>query len=356
MVAALLVTASLYGKLPGAPLMAWSGTVILLALVNLGMTRRLLKHLDTVSRRQAALRHLAVAQFLSGAAWGILPFLCLATGNTGYLMMSVVLLLALLSLALHTLCLQPAVFYAFCTPTLLPVAVYLSLQPDSLYISLGLGSLVALGLGLVAGQYLSAIGRKGIRDGIRVGILSAQLEGNSADLRTALRSLRRLATRDPLTRSHNRRALLEHLDREMVAQDRTGRTLGLLVVDVDHFKHINDTQGHLKGDEVLKALSARLQSQLRGSDFLSRYGSEEFVCILHVDDPDKLRNAAERLRLAIAGRPLVTDPADLGVTVSIGATLRMPSEEASRLFERAEQALARAKQSGRNRVELSLLS
>ena len=138
----------------------------------------------------------------------------------------------------------------------------------------------------------------------------------------------------------------------MITQDRGGQPLGVLLLDVDHFKLVNDTHGHLVGDEVLKALANRLNQLMRGNDFLARYGGEEFVCLMHVADEEQLVAAAERVRLAFIDNPIVSRPVPLSIQVSIGAAMRRRGEEANALFARADKALYKAKNTGRNRSVL----
>jgi diguanylate cyclase (GGDEF)-like protein len=217
---------------------------------------------------------------------------------------------------------------------------------------LGLSTLVVLGLSLFYGSVSGRLAREGINASVQSAILADQLKSNNADLRTALRAIRQMATRDPLTQAYNRRALLEFLEREMVAQDRGGQSLGILMIDVDHFKQVNDTLGHLVGDDVLKALCHRLDNLMRGNDFLARYGGEEFVCVVHVADEQQLLTAGERIRTAIADKPILSKPEPLSVQVTVGAAMRRKGEEGNALFGRADKALYKAKNAGRNQVLL----
>lgn len=152
------------------------------------------------------------------------------------------------------------------------------------------------------------------------------------------------STTDALTGAYNRHFLRQQLE-ELCR--RPERSLHLMMVDADHFKSINDTLGHLFGDQVLIEIAHRLQSTLRGTDLLARYGGEEFCVVLpDVDDVVAIA-VAERLRKAIQDCPV----GERAVTVSIGLSRRAPDENIAALFERADTALYRSKEGGRNQVQ-----
>ncbi len=158
------------------------------------------------------------------------------------------------------------------------------------------------------------------------------------------------AFRDPLTGALNRGALDEALQREAEVARRQGTPLALLMIDIDHFKAINDTHGHRYGDDVLRAVAHTLNDTIRRSDGLYRYGGEEFVVVASHTQPVGAQQLAERLRCnvdsiaTVAGRPL-------RVTVSVGVAGLQPGESPEALFQRADRALYRAKANGRNRVD-----
>jgi diguanylate cyclase (GGDEF)-like protein len=174
-------------------------------------------------------------------------------------------------------------------------------------------------------------------------------------------SLREQSLQDPLTSLPNRRALQQALQREWARLHR-GQidAVTLLVLDLDHFKRVNDSHGHAAGDQVLCEAARRLRDTLRGGELLARTGGEEFVALLPAVDADAARAAAERLRVAVAGEAVVVRTGagtglPLALTVSIGlAQVRatgstLPDPDA--LLQRADRALYAAKQAGRNRVE-----
>ena len=177
--------------------------------------------------------------------------------------------------------------------------------------------------------------------------LERKVEERSTELHKAMAELERLATTDALTGIHNRRSFDSRLDFEIRRGKRSGHKLGLLMIDVDHFKRLNDTYGHGCGDEVLRDLAQLMLSHLRSTDIVARYGGEEFVVLLLDTNRASGIGTAEKLRAAISAHPFV--PA--GVTVSIGiASFPDDAENAESLIARADQALYRAKEGGRDQV------
>lgn len=161
-----------------------------------------------------------------------------------------------------------------------------------------------------------------------------------------------LATIDDLTRIANRRYFLELAEYEMERSQRYGRALAVVVLDVDHFKRVNDTYKHHTGDIVLQVIAARCRACLREVDLIGRYGGEEFVVLLPETDLPGARAVAERLRESIGDAPIPTDQALISVTISLGVAGFLPNDPADlkTLLRRADHALYAAKHSGRNRV------
>jgi diguanylate cyclase (GGDEF)-like protein len=159
-------------------------------------------------------------------------------------------------------------------------------------------------------------------------------------------------TTDGLTQVHNKRYLLEVLERECHRARRTSRPLSLLLMDLDRFKLINDTYGHLAGDEVLAEFCRRCRELLRRDEVLARYGGEEFALLMADTPIGTAYEVAERIRQAVAQSTFKTEQADIPVTVSMGAaeTLGEGEAAAQELIQRADGLLYAAKQAGRNRV------
>jgi two-component system cell cycle response regulator len=175
-----------------------------------------------------------------------------------------------------------------------------------------------------------------------------------AKLIAAREELRKQATHDPLTGLWNRTAIFDVLRREMNRTKRTGSPFNIIMADVDHFKHINDTYGHPAGDMVLREIANRMYSSMRPCDGIGRYGGEEFLLILPGSTLAQAAHVAERLRQCVADTPISTPEGEIPVTASFGVAACRAAEEAdmSGLLRAADTALYQAKQSGRNCVVL----
>ncbi len=173
------------------------------------------------------------------------------------------------------------------------------------------------------------------------------LSSTNEALSEANEQLMKLASIDGLTGIANRRTIFEGLGRAMAIAARTDRPLSILMVDIDHFKALNDTHGHIAGDAVLKSVAEHLVTALRLGDEVGRFGGEEFLVVLPETDADEARSAAERIRRQIAESALD----GISATVSVGAsTLGKKQSTCEQFIDLADRALYHAKRSGRNRV------
>ncbi len=171
--------------------------------------------------------------------------------------------------------------------------------------------------------------------------LRARLAESNAQLEGALERIGELAMRDELTGAFNRRFLMETLAREQARAARLGGRLSVCMLDVDHFKQVNDRLGHAAGDQVLKQVAAVATRCLRGADVFGRFGGEEFLAVLPETDRPGALLVAERIRAAVQ--------AETGVTVTLGVAERA-GEDVAALLAKADHALYRGKAAGRNRV------
>ncbi len=167
------------------------------------------------------------------------------------------------------------------------------------------------------------------------------------------RNLYNKAVRDGLTGLHNKRYFLERFEQEFTWAVRNDRSLSVLVLDLDHFKNINDTHGHDAGDEVLRRVAARIGACIRREDILARFGGEEFVLLLRETDAARALEVAQRIVEAVRATSVAHGGDAISVTVSAGlAHTREPSvETCADLFARADRRLYAAKLAGRDRVE-----
>lgn len=173
-------------------------------------------------------------------------------------------------------------------------------------------------------------------------------------LMSAQEALRDQASRDPLTGIWNRNAIFDILRREVARSERENTPLAIVMIDLDHFKQLNDTYGHMAGDAVLREATARMSVNIRTYDAVGRYGGEEFLIVLPGCDVCSGAARAERLREAVAMHPFDTSEGRLTVTCSLGVASTAGSNtfDCDTLIRIADAALYRAKHNGRNRVEV----
>jgi two-component system cell cycle response regulator len=220
----------------------------------------------------------------------------------------------------------------------------------------GPGTVVLEDLGSTNGTVVNGerIARRVLADGDRVILgrtilkfaLQSRLEGDCQQ------RVYELSTRDGLTNLHNRRSFDERLQVELAFARRHGSLLGLLLLDLDHFKRLNDTYGHIAGDRTLMAVAQALGAQVRGEDMVARYGGEEIVVLVRDVPCEGVAALAERLRAAVEALRVGHQGKELTVTVSIGAVVLRPARTttAEELIAAADRRLYEAKSQGRNRA------
>jgi two-component system, cell cycle response regulator len=211
-------------------------------------------------------------------------------------------------------------------------------------------------LGSTNGSYVNdrRVERALLKDGdiIRIGVTILKFLSGSNIEAAYHEEIYRLTILDALTSVHNKRFFLEFLEREISRSQRHATTLALVLFDVDHFKQVNDTHGHMAGDTVLKEICRRLRPRIRREDLLARYGGEEFACVL----PDTTRSGAgifaEALRILVERDPVIYQGTRIPVTISLGVAVHSVDEPASTndLIRRADEKLYQAKRAGRNKV------
>ena len=179
----------------------------------------------------------------------------------------------------------------------------------------------------------------------------ASMEQEALGYREHLEEQRQKAMIDPLTGLPNRAAWSERVEHEVLDWQENGGHLAMAILDLDHFKRINDGYGHLAGDKVLKIVADQLRKRLRGRDFIARFGGEEFVLLLPQTSPPAAVQVAETLRAAIEACPFHFKGERVVITASIGISAFRSGERGDQVLKRADDALYRAKDKGRNRIE-----
>lgn len=185
---------------------------------------------------------------------------------------------------------------------------------------------------------------------MRMGLLRRRLREQKQALAQSLEQIRLLATLDELTGLTNRRHMVELMQDEQLRQQRSGSTMSLVLLDLDHFKRVNDDYGHKAGDTVLRAFADSVRLGLRSSDVLARWGGEEFLLLLPATGPTEALQCVERMREGLARVSLADIATDLTLTFSAGLVAFEAGQPIDTVIERADQALYRAKQAGRNRT------
>jgi len=184
---------------------------------------------------------------------------------------------------------------------------------------------------------------------VRVGQRHLELQ---QDFLTAVETLQGQALQDELTGLLNRRAFFSRMESEFQRARRMGSGVAVVMADLDHFKQVNDTYGHLTGDVVLAETALRLGRTMRAFDVVGRYGGEEFAACLSLSMDSDVRTVCERIRMAMASEPFVTDHGPLRVTISVGCVIAEEIDESSdtqAVLDKADEALYAAKRLGRNR-------
>lgn len=187
--------------------------------------------------------------------------------------------------------------------------------------------------------------------GGHISLLRRNLRISRAELEKSLAIIKEMSIRDDLTGVYNRRHLMELLEHEYHRISRGGAHFSVAMLDIDHFKSVNDTYGHLTGDEVLKAASDVIRKSLRSADFCGRYGGEEFLLVMTQTNINGALLCAERIRSTIEQSRFPSLGPNFKVTVSLGVTEFTGKEDIPTMIARADKALYHAKESGRNRVE-----
>lgn len=334
---------------------------LLAFLVAFAFNRR---HPDAEAGDKIWLYLLGLTVIVDGLAWGLAGYFMFSVEKPQYQMLLSLFLIAGAAAATITFSAWLAVAVIYIIVILTPGIVMLIASDWQFYRSIGIA-------GSVFGVFLCVLAANSNRTSTRMmrlrfdnerlvenlseshaqmKKLNTELRKNNGALQRALEKISTMATRDELTNSHNRRYLMEFLAREKARCDRGGTVYALAVIDLDYFKRINDSYGHMVGDDVLKKVVNLIQRHVRATDCFARFGGEEFALVYSATELEEARQSAERLRHEISTTPVDCESFSIYTSVSIGIAESRPGEDVAELLRRADQALYVAKSSGRDRV------
>lgn len=320
--------------------------------ITFGLTSRLLKQPPPNERIGYWHNCQLVLRTLQGLCWGSTVILFHGHGLTDLINDIIILtvLIAVSSAGIVNTAPSYRTSVGFSTGVLiLPICHYLWLG-DAIYFKLasGVGILLLVQFQFGWDAYRQFL--EGVQQLVLNRRMSRQLEQRNKELDELNRQLSVLATHDKLTGLYNRHFMVDQLQQQRELFQRYGNACSIVLLDIDHFKQVNDHHGHAVGDQVLVAFCRRIEALLRQEDSFGRHGGEEFLLVLPMTDLSAALMLAERIRSTVAGQPLVTEPVPLTITASFGVAQLQSGEAIDAWLLRADQALYRAKEKGRNCV------
>lgn len=329
-----------HGLVPWSEILLWIGIFGGSWVVNVLILRHVERQGSSLRRHHG---HLMAVALTDGICWGLVVLLLMTHDRYLDAWLTVVLC-GIASINLPTYITYPSAF------RVLVAAVWFTVTLSALHLLQGMRAATELVGGLLVYFVFLVFTVRSISsrviEGIRLQLDNAALAG---ELQSTLRHVERQATTDALTGQLNRRALDLLLQRSIDEAESRGVRFSILMLDVDHFKRINDTHGHPVGDQALRSVADRVTAQLRGGDSCARYGGEEFVVLLPGAALIQACAVGERIRGALANAALPTLP-PLVVTASIGVAEYQPGMRVEGLLAAADSAVYVAKRSGRNQV------
>lgn len=316
---------------------------------TLALAMRLLKHPPAPEGIASAHRSQMLLRAVQGLCWGSATVLFHRTG--GVTADDMIVLTALVSISSASVVNMAPSFRTLAVFSIsllaVPILYYFSLG-DATHVQIAVGLSILLLIELQFGWDAYRQFACGVHQLVLNRHIQQELERRNEELGKLNQKLRVMAIHDQLTGLFNRHFMSDLMVRQREGFVRHGHPCSLVLFDLDHFKQINDRYGHAVGDEVLVAFSRLIEGLLRQGDLLGRYGGEEFVIVLPMTERDAALQLAERLRDALAAKPLLERPEPLTVTASFGVAQLSPGEDVDAWLVRADQALYRAKQHGRN--------
>ncbi len=329
-----------WGRVPPDHISLWAGGFAVIWLICLWLLMRIAREGSDASRHVA---HLYWVAGLDGLAWGSISWFLMGE--------SPVLDALLTALLCGVGAVNAPVYITFIRAYYVQAGSMWIVAMSGLLLIVNHPSIVNYGVGftlflVLMTYYMTGVAKR-VFEGIQLQLANATL---AAQLSVALQAVQLDAATDTLTGQGNRRALDELLSRQLRMSEKSGRPFSVLMLDIDFFKKINDTHGHMIGDDTLRAFAVRVREHLRQGDVCARFGGEEFVAVLPGARLEVALEVAERLRAGVADTPLLTSPL-ISVTVSIGAATLAPGQTLDELLGSADRAVYAAKSGGRNQVQ-----
>jgi diguanylate cyclase len=325
---------TLWGQVEPARLLTWLGVLAASALIRLGMYLLYFRLKPVGHAIFAWERPYAATLVLSSLIWGVGVLWIMPTGNEVAQYVILFFVVGMVGGSLVSYSAHRGMTITAMLGVLLPITLWLFFQPGQ----------IALGLAVASTLFMA-----GALRGTRV--LNSAMQGNlllGHELKMANRIADHIARTDELTGINNRRAFMELGEQTTRLCQRQRQPLSALLLDVDHFKQINDTYGHSAGDLVLKQIGSLMAQQFRAADVCGRIGGEEFAVLLADTDTQAATSVANKFRQEVANATLQWQGHSLQVTVSIGVASH--NADLGTLLQRADAAMYQAKNSGRNRV------
>jgi len=334
-------------------LLAWVAGVLLCESLNGLLARRLLDAINQPAARARLLRLMPFSLFVSGLVWGLVAVLPGSAASPWLHAMTLLVLAVVALFGANNLGARRSCLFGYTAGLALPLFAGAFLLRGELAVELGVASLTMVAMVQAYGELTRRLIERDVRGRVATETMAGELRRSNEELTLAMEQLHRVAACDPLTQCLNRRAFMEKLEFELARRTRYGTTFGVILLDLDRFKAINDRHGHDVGDRVLVAVAECLRGQLRPIDSLARWGGEEFLCLIaHVDEHDLIAKA-EDLRNMVSQSPMVFTPEEICVTASLGAAICRPDRSALELIALADRAMYKAKGNGRNQVLLA---
>jgi len=344
------------------PLYQWFLLVNLVVLISLATILPQALRGEPPARKRRWVGMYLLTKLLFGLAWGSSVWFLMPVATPLYGMMLYIVLSGICAMVVLVHSMFWTSVVAFLCGIYLPVLFYATLypQPLDIYVAIA-GALYAslliiysgvvnrqLVSGLRAAQQAQMLTEELLDAHVRAELSLAALQEEHMRLQQALQTIRSMAHQDELTQLPNRRAAIAALNERLQLWESRQEPSCLIMLDIDHFKQVNDGYGHDVGDAVLSALASRLQTQLRPYDLLARFGGEEFIILLPGMRLEEAAQLARRLCEQLAASPLLTEPVTLPVTASFGITQLRRGDTLHDWLRRADQAMYKSKRMGRN--------